>query len=70
MPSLFKRSLIRAGNGALLIVLPRSWVDYHGLQPRDVVEVKTNRNLVVYPKVIVRRPNMKSIKRGGEIVGE
>jgi len=52
MPSMFKRSLLRIGNGALAVVVPKSWVDYHGLRPKDVVQVKVNKNLVVYPEVI------------------
>lgn len=54
MPSIFKRSLIKVGNGALVVVIPRSWVQYNGLQPRDIVRVKTNKNLTVYPEVIGR----------------
>lgn len=54
MPSLFNRSLIRVGNGALVLVVPRSWVKYNNLQPRDIIQVKVNKNLVVYPKVIGR----------------
>jgi len=55
MPNVFRRSLIRVGNGALVVVIPRPWVEYNGLEPGDVVLVKTNRNLVVDPRVVKKR---------------
>lgn len=52
MPNIFRRSLIKIGNGALVVVIPRPWAEYNGLESGDVVEVRTNKNLVVNPKVI------------------
>ncbi len=52
MPSLYKRSLIKIGNGSLVVVIPKSWATYHKLKAGDKVQVKANRNLTVYPKVI------------------
>lgn len=52
MPNIFRRSLIKMGNGALVVVIPRSWAEHNGLEPGDVVEVRTNKNLVINPRVI------------------
>ena len=47
MPSVFKRSLIRIGNEALAIVLPRPWTRYYGLKAGDKLEVIANKKLIV-----------------------
>ena len=52
MPNIFERSLIRMGDGGLIIIIPKPWATYHQLQPGDIVRVKTNKNLVVEPVVI------------------
>ena len=52
MPNIFERSLIRAGDGGLVLVIPKSWVTYHCLKPGDILRVKTNGNLVVEPTVL------------------
>ncbi len=52
MANIFERSLIRTGDGGLVLVIPKPWVTYHGLEAGDIVRVKTNRKLVVEPTVL------------------
>ena len=51
MPSIFKRRLIKIGNGGLAITIPKAWVDYYRLKPRDIVTIKANKKLVLCPDV-------------------
>lgn len=50
--NVYKRSLIRVGDGGLSLIIPKSWASYYHLQPGDIVRVKTNGKLVVEPVVI------------------
>jgi len=50
MPSVTTRSLIRMGDGGLVITIPKSWAQYYKLKPGDKVEVITNGILRVRPK--------------------
>lgn len=49
MPSVFKRSLIKIGNGALAIVIPRPWLQFYELKAGDKLEVIANKKLIVRP---------------------
>ena len=59
MANIFERSVIRLGNGALAVVIPKSWATAYGLQSGDVLRVRTNGRLVVEPTVV------GTWKRGG-----
>lgn len=50
MPSITERSLIRMGDGGLVITIPKSWAEYYSLRPGDKVEVIANGILRVRPK--------------------
>jgi len=50
MPNLFKRTLIRTGNGALVVVVPRPWTRYYGLKAGDKLEVIANGELIIRPE--------------------
>ena len=62
MPSIYRRSLLRAGNGGLAIVIPKSWAKYYGLKPKDILRVKVNKNLTVYPEVESKVEGNKNVK--------
>lgn len=47
MPTISQRKLISLGGSSLLLVLPKAWVDYHGLKRGDKVEVITDGGLRV-----------------------
>ena len=55
MPSIFRRRLIRIGNGGLAITIPKAWVDYYQLKPKDVVTIKANKKLILYPDIANRK---------------
>ena len=50
MPSITERSLIRMGDGGLVITIPKSWAEYYKLKPGDKVVVIANGYLQVRPK--------------------
>ncbi len=47
MPNLVERSLIRFGDGGLVVCIPKAWATYYGLKPGDKVFVVTNGELRV-----------------------
>lgn len=50
MPTISERSLMRMGDGGLVLTIPKSWAQYYKLKPGDKVEVVTNGILKVRPK--------------------
>lgn len=54
MPNLTQRSLIRFGDGGLVVTIPKAWADYYGLKAGDKVEVVTNHQLRLRPKITKR----------------
>lgn len=57
MPAIFERSLIRMGQGGLVVTLPKPWLAYYKLKAGDRVVLLTNGKLVIKPK-----PRRKSVK--------
>lgn len=47
MPILVQRTIIKFGNGGLVVTIPKAWADYHKLVPGDKVEMKADHNLVI-----------------------
>ncbi len=50
MPSVTTRSLIRMGDGGLVITIPKSWAAFYQLKAGDKVLVIANGELRVRPK--------------------
>jgi len=50
MPTVTTRSLIRMGDGGLVITIPKSWAKYYKLKPGDKVEIITNGELIIRPE--------------------
>lgn len=50
MPSVTTRSLVRMGDGGLVITIPKSWAEYYKLKPGKQVEVIANGELRVRPQ--------------------
>ena len=48
MATLTRRRVIRLGD-ALVVTLPKAWVDYYQLRPGDKVTVVAARRLVIKP---------------------
>ena len=49
MPTLTWRSAIRFGGNAVVITLPKAWVDYYGVEPGDRLQVVAGDVLVIHP---------------------
>lgn len=49
MPTLTRRTLIRFGDNALVLTIPKPWVDFYRLKPGDKVEVIANGVLTIRP---------------------
>ena len=49
MPSLMRRKLIAAGDGGLVVTVPKAWWDYYGLKAGDVVIVIADGELRIRP---------------------
>jgi len=49
MPALEKRKIIAIGEGGHAITLPKPFVTYHKLRPKDVVEILYDNILIVRP---------------------
>ena len=59
-----ERSLIRFGDGGLVVTIPKAWASYYGLKPGDKVQVVTNGKLTLFPK---HHPNKAGVsKRKGK----
>ena len=56
MASIREGSLIKFGDGGLVISVPIAWARFHGLRPGDKVDVITNGEL----RVRLRKPNKES----------
>ena len=52
MPGLVKRRVIAIGEGGNAITLPKPFVNYHGIKPKDEVEVLYDNILIVRPSGI------------------
>lgn len=50
MASLVERSLIRFGNGGLVVSIPIAWARYYNLLPGDKVVIIANSKLTIRPK--------------------
>jgi len=50
MPTVFQRKIIKMGEAGHAIILPISWVRYHGLQAGDKLEVIADGKLTIRPK--------------------
>lgn len=55
MPTICKRSLIRMGEGRLVITVPKGWIRYYGLKAGDRLEVITDGELIIRPKRRMRK---------------
>lgn len=55
MPTITERSLIKMGNGGLVITIPKAWAKFYKLQAGEKVEVTTNGDLRVRPQRRKRR---------------
>ncbi len=65
MPNLSERSLIKMGNGGLVVSIPRAWWRYYGLKAGDRVTVISNGELRIRPlKTTTRSPEREG--EGGE----
>ena len=49
MPNLVERSLMKFGDGGLVVSIPKPWATYYALKPGDKVEVITNGKMIVRP---------------------
>jgi antitoxin component of MazEF toxin-antitoxin module len=55
MPTLLQRTLIKFGDGGLVMCLPKAWTSFYGLKAGDKVEVITNGELRIRPKPRTQR---------------
>ena len=49
MATITIRKAIRFGSNALVITLPKAWIDYYRVEPGDRLEVVAGDVLVVHP---------------------
>lgn len=49
MATVTERKVIRAGQRALVITIPKAWSDYYGLKPGDQLLVVADDVLTVHP---------------------
>ena len=50
MPTLLHRTLIKFGDGGLVMCIPKAWADFYRLKAGNKLEVTTNGELQVRPK--------------------
>ncbi len=50
MPSLTLRSLMKMGQGGLVLTIPKGWAAFYGLQAGDKVVVVANGELRILPE--------------------
>jgi len=50
MPAKEKRKIIAFGDGGRVISIPKPFVDYHNLKPKDEVEILYDSILIIIPK--------------------
>jgi antitoxin component of MazEF toxin-antitoxin module len=55
MPTIYKRKVIRFGDGGLAMTLPAGWVRFSGIRPGDTLEVLVDGSLVVFPPFLRER---------------
>ena len=55
MPTMSFRKLIKFGGSGLVVTVPSGWARYYRLKPGDKVEVIVNGELIVKPKLEVRK---------------
>jgi antitoxin component of MazEF toxin-antitoxin module len=55
MPTIYRRKVIRFGDGGLAMTLPAGWVRFSGVRPGDTLEVLVDGPLVVFPPSLRRR---------------
>ena len=55
MPTLLERTLIKFGDGGLVMCIPKAWSDFYKLRAGDKVQVITNGELRIRPKRKSRR---------------
>ena len=64
MPTKSDRSVIRFGNGGLVITIPKAWATFYEIQPGDKLTVITNDDLrILAPE---QNPKASSQDRKGE----
>lgn len=64
MPTKSDRSVIRFGNGGLVITIPKAWATFYEVQPGDKLTVITNDDLrILAPE---QKPKALSQDRKGE----
>ncbi len=54
MAIIFERSLLKIRDGGMALIIPKSFAIAHHLEPGDVLRVKTNIKLILYPMVIAK----------------
>ena len=50
MPMLLLRSLIRMGDGGLVVTVPKGWAAFYGLKPGDKVELVADDEIIIRPR--------------------
>ena len=67
MPTKSDRSVIRFGNGGLVITIPKAWATFYEIQPGDKLTVITNDDITILApeQGELERP----VKLGEEVVG-
>ena len=58
MPILTERTLMRMGEGSLVVTIPKGWAKYLRLKPGDKVQVEADGELIIRP--------LKSVVNDGE----
>lgn len=51
MGTLLERTLMRMGQGGLVVSIPKGWAAYYGLKPGDKVIIIANGSLRIRPKI-------------------
>lgn len=57
MPAIFERKLFKIGEGGIAVTLPKSWINFYGLQAGDRVEILVDNDLVIRPRKPVDTTN-------------
>ena len=62
--AILTRSLNRFGDGGLAVLIPKPWLEQHGLKARDKVEItERDGQLVILPLKAGERPSSKAQDR-------
>jgi bifunctional DNA-binding transcriptional regulator/antitoxin component of YhaV-PrlF toxin-antitoxin module len=59
MPNIMERSVIDMRQGSYVITLPKPWIRYMRIKPKDILEVIINDDLIIRKKKTQRIKNRR-----------